>query len=137
MRVSLVPDVPDQSVARSVENIVQGDRQLDHPEPRPEMPPGHGYRADRLGPQFVGELPDILFLEAAQIRRTLYGVEQRRGYDHDRNYIVASSLVANSRWRPPRDPNLCSDRLATCITKAHYDVDCSLVAPAAFVEGLE
>ena len=48
VRVGLVADVPDQPVARRVEDVVQRDRQLDHAEPGAEMAAGHRNRVDRL-----------------------------------------------------------------------------------------
>ena len=39
MRIGLVPDVPDDAVARRVENIMERQRQLDDAEPGPEMAP--------------------------------------------------------------------------------------------------
>ena len=49
-------DVPDQPVARRVEDIVQRDRELDDAEPGAEMAAGHRHRVDGLGAQFVGDL---------------------------------------------------------------------------------
>ena len=49
-------DVPDQLVLRRVEDRVDRHRQLDHPEPRAEVPAGHADRRDRLGAQLVGHL---------------------------------------------------------------------------------
>ena len=113
MGISLVSNVPDQPVARRIEEVVQGDGQFDHPKTRPEMPTGDGHRADRLVPQLVRQLPEVFFLEAAQIRRTFYSVEQWSGYGHDRNY-----MVANCRCGEPRDPNLRPSRATKCMTNA-------------------
>src|SRR5205807_8461401 len=41
-RIALVPDVPDDLVARRVERATQRHRQLDHAEPRPDVPAGLG-----------------------------------------------------------------------------------------------
>ena len=57
VRIGLMADVPDQPVVRRVEHVVQRDGQLDHAEAGAEMPAGHRHRADRLGAQFVGNLP--------------------------------------------------------------------------------
>src|SRR6266480_5086732 len=112
--ISLVSNVPDQSVPRRIEEVVQGDGQFDHPKPRPEMPSGDGHRADRLGAQFVRQLPEVFFVQPTQIRRTFYGVEQWSRYGHDRNYMVASS-----RCGEPREPKLCSGRVAKCMIDTH------------------
>ena len=56
VRVGLVADVPDQPVARRVEDVVQRDRQLDDAEPGAEMAAGDRDGVDRLGAQLVGDL---------------------------------------------------------------------------------
>ena len=48
--IGLMSNVPDQSVARRVEHIMQSDRELDHPESGPQMPTCHGNRFDGLPP---------------------------------------------------------------------------------------
>ena len=60
VRVGLVADVPDQPVARRLEHAVQGNRQLDHAEPGAEMAARHRDRVDRLLPQLVDELAQVL-----------------------------------------------------------------------------
>ena len=44
--IGLVADVPDQPIARGVENPMQGHGQLDDAEAGAEMAPGHGHRVD-------------------------------------------------------------------------------------------
>ena len=39
VRISLVPDIPDDPVVGRVEHVVQRHRQLDHTQTRAEMPP--------------------------------------------------------------------------------------------------
>ena len=67
VRIALVADVPDQPVARRVEDIMDRGGQLDHAEPRAEMPAGGADRGDRLGAQLVGELAQLLGLQLAQV----------------------------------------------------------------------
>ena len=74
VRIGLMPDIPDQPVARRVEDIMQRDRQLDDPEPSPEVPAGDGNRTDRLGAQLVGHLPQARLRKAPQIIRTVEGI---------------------------------------------------------------
>ena len=59
VRIGLMADVPDQPVARRVEDIMQRHGQFDDAEARAEMPARHRDRADRLGAQFIGEPPEI------------------------------------------------------------------------------
>ena len=71
-------DVPDQPVARRVEDVMQRHRQLDDAEPGAEMPAGDRNRVDRLGAQFVGELTQLAAGRAArQIGRRADAIEQR------------------------------------------------------------
>ena len=53
VRIGLMADVPDQTVARRVENVVQRHGQFDHAEPGAEMAAGHRHGADGLGAQLV------------------------------------------------------------------------------------
>src|SRR5215468_1513878 len=62
VRIGLMADIPDQPVARRVEEIMERDGKLDDAEPCPKMPPSHGHRADRLGPQLVGNLAELLLV---------------------------------------------------------------------------
>src|SRR5207253_2916466 len=45
-RVALVPHVPDDAVARRVEDVQQRDRELDHAEPRADVTAGLGDDVD-------------------------------------------------------------------------------------------
>ena len=69
-------DVPDQPVGRRVEDVVQRDGQLDDAEARAQMAAGHRHGIDGLLPQLVGELPQLLGLQAAQVRGHLHLIEQ-------------------------------------------------------------
>ena len=62
-------DVPDQPVARGVEDIMQRDGELDHAEAGAEMPAGDGDRVDGLLAQFGGELGQVLFRKPPQVFR--------------------------------------------------------------------
>ena len=64
VRIGLMADVPDQPVGRRVEHVVQRDRQLDDAEAGAEMAAGDRDRVDGLPAQFVGELPQLVGLEA-------------------------------------------------------------------------
>ena len=77
VRIGLVADVPDQPVARRVEDVVERDRQLDHAEAGAEMAAGDRDRGDRLAAQLVGELPQLGFRQPPQVVRRVDPVEQR------------------------------------------------------------
>ena len=59
VRIGLVADIPDQPVVGRVEDVVQGDRQLDHAQAGAEMAAGDRHRIDQLGAQFGGELRQL------------------------------------------------------------------------------
>ena len=65
VRIGLMADVPDQPVGRGIEHVVQRDRQLDHAEAGAEVAAGDGDRVDRLLPQLVGDLPQLIRLRGA------------------------------------------------------------------------
>ena len=80
VRIGLVADVPDQLVARRVEDVVQRHRQLDHAEPGAEMAAGDRNCRNRLLAQLVGELPEVGFGQLAQILRRPDAIEQGSGW---------------------------------------------------------
>ena len=97
VRIGLVADVPDQTVARRVEHVVQRDRQLDDAEPGAEMAAGDRDGVDRLLAQLVGELAQLGVFEAAQLVRCANAVEQRGlglGHEHLRGTIAAGNRTA-------------------------------------------
>ena len=65
MRIGLMADIPDQPVARRIEDVMQRDGELDDAEPRAKMAAGDGYRVDELLAQLFGNLLQIGFRELA------------------------------------------------------------------------
>jgi hypothetical protein len=57
---------------------MNGRGQFDHAEAGAEVTAGHRDGVDRLLAQFVGDLPDLLDLELAQILRGADRIEKRR-----------------------------------------------------------
>ena len=72
--IGLVPHIPDQPVARSIENMMQRDRQLHDPETRPEVPARDRNGTDRLGAQLVRQLPQRGLRQAAQVLGSIEGI---------------------------------------------------------------
>ena len=78
VRIGLMADVPDQAVARGVEDVMDGGGQFDDAEAGAEMSAGDRNGIDGFLTQLVGNLPDLLDLEPAQIVRGADGIEKRR-----------------------------------------------------------
>ena len=77
MRIGLVANVPNQTVARCIENIMKGYRKLDHAKPGTEMAARHRDRIDRLDTQFGCDLGEIGLLQPPQIGGRRDRVEKR------------------------------------------------------------
>ena len=82
---------------RRVENVVHRHRQLDDPEPGPEMATRDRHRVDQLGPQLVGHLAQIGFGQAPQIGRHIDPVEQWRPIGDMEAGFLIQRLVSSSR----------------------------------------
>ncbi len=78
VRIGLVAHVPDEAVARGIEQIVEGDGQLDDAEAGAQVAAGHRDGVDRLLAQLGGELRQILLGKFAQILRCLHPIEEGR-----------------------------------------------------------
>ena len=79
VRVGLVAGVPDDPVARRLEQAVQRDGQLDHAERRPEVAAGPGDGPDDGVADLDGELGELDLVEAAQVGGVLDGRQDRHG----------------------------------------------------------
>src|SRR5258708_17457083 len=91
VRISLMTNVPEQLVMRGVEQVMESDREFHDAEPCSQVSTCYGNCANRLGSQFVGQLPQLLHMEATQIGRTLNAVEKQRGSSHIRVLKVGGS----------------------------------------------
>jgi len=65
--VGLVADVPHDAVVRGIEDVMEGDGQLDRAEIGRKMAAGPGYGLDQEGAQFAGECVEITAVERAHI----------------------------------------------------------------------
>ena len=84
-----MPDVPNQLVVRRVENLMYGERQLDHAKPRAEMSAGNGDGAYRLVSEFIGELRKIGIVHLTEVRRTVYFVQKGRISFHNLTFRIS------------------------------------------------
>ncbi|MNI22731.1 hypothetical protein D3C73_762930 [compost metagenome] len=71
-------DIEDQPVMRRVENLVDGDRQLDDAKPGTQVTTRFRHRIDHLVAHFTGKLWQVAVIDFLQICGELDGVEQRR-----------------------------------------------------------
>ena len=85
--IGLMAYVPDQPVARRIEEIMQRDGQLDDAKARTEMAAGHRHRIDHLLPELGGELRQLGLRQSTEIFGRI-------------------DLIQNRRFRRPRDPCL-------------------------------
>ena len=76
MRIGLMTYVPEDAVARGIKKVVQCDCELDDPETGAKMAAGGSHGVDRLGPELVGHLGELVFAQPAQIGGALYGVQK-------------------------------------------------------------
>ena len=51
--------IPDQSVTRRVEHVVQRDGQFDNAKAGSEVTPSHRNSTDRFSPQLIGNLSEL------------------------------------------------------------------------------
>ena len=77
VRIALVPDIPDQAVARRLEHVMQGHRELDDPEAGAEVSAGLRDRVDQVLSQFIGDLAQPVGLEPAQVLGRTNLIEKR------------------------------------------------------------
>src|SRR5262245_23292891 len=76
VRITLVSDVPDQPVCRSVKHGMQGDSELDYSEARAKMAAGFGDGIDGLKTQLICKLLELVDRQVLQVRRQRDAVEQ-------------------------------------------------------------
>jgi len=69
MGIALMTDIPDQAIIRRVEYVMQRHGQFDNAQPRTQMPARLGHRANGRCTQLIGQLPQLRWLQMAQIRR--------------------------------------------------------------------
>jgi hypothetical protein len=63
MNVALVPYIPDNFVARAVENTMQGDGKLHCPQIGGEVASVGVYRSYQLLPDFISQLRQLFFCQ--------------------------------------------------------------------------
>ena len=78
VRITLVTDIEDQPIVRRVENLVDGNRQLHHPEAGAQMSAGARYRVDHLIAQFAGQLRHVPIVQLSEVGGKIDLIQQGR-----------------------------------------------------------
>ena len=78
MWIGLMADIPDQPVARRVEQVMDGDREFDHAQSGAQVAAGHRDGVDHFLAEFVGKSRQLGLRQRAQICRRHDFVENRR-----------------------------------------------------------
>src|SRR5579884_2035785 len=91
MRIGLVARVPHDLVLRRVEQVVQGDGQFHHAEVGCEVPADVRDHTDDLFADLLAELGEPLRRKPFQIRRAVYGLQQR--HSSFSSYVSGNRLV--------------------------------------------
>src|ERR1041385_4469435 len=115
VRVALVPDVPDQAIGWRIEQVVQGDRQLDDAQSGAEMAAGAGNGFDQVLAQLTRNVRQFALYERAQVRRAFDAGEERiaLGVDHGGKGVTQTAIlcVAAIRGKDTRDCGVCRGAL--------------------------
>ena len=99
VRIALMPDIPDEDVFGGIEQVVQGHRQLDDPNPRSEVTAGVGDRIDRLGAELLGEELQLPHGHPPQIVGPIDEIQMGRFDGHDA-VLVSFAAPGRTRRRP-------------------------------------
>ena len=89
-------NVPDQFVIGGVKDVMQRDRQFDHPEACSQVAACDGDRIDRLGPQFIRNLPKMPCIDTAQIVRALDRIEDVGWFGLVRNSSLGAVMLKST-----------------------------------------
>src|SRR5690606_33494148 len=120
VHVGLVAGVPQDDVPGRVEHPVQGQRELDRTEVRPQVPAaGSGHGVDDELPDLGGELRQLVVRQLAEVGRARDGREDRQGaqrylWQHPRSTYGGPPLrsVASGYRAPVIDVEEVADVLA-------------------------
>ncbi len=118
--VGLVADIPHQAVIGGVEDVMQGDGQLDHAEAGTEVPAALANAVEQVLAQFVSEGFQVRFGQAAQFVRRVGAVEQRRQRAFAGDLVESGRHQAN-RYRRKRCSSL-PDARKTAQCAVHFAV---------------
>jgi hypothetical protein len=72
MGICLMADIPDYLIIGTVENPVQGNRQLDNSQAGGQMPTVNSHDSHKFLPDFISQLLELLDCKFFQIRGAIY-----------------------------------------------------------------
>ena len=77
MRIGLMADIPNKTVVGRIENVMQGDGQLDHAETGAKMAAGFRNRVNRLRAQLAAKQFNLFGRQLFEILRRVHTIQQR------------------------------------------------------------
>ena len=77
--IALMPNVPDQLVARCIEYSMDGDGQFDDAQPGAQMTTCYGHCRNRFSAKFIGHSTQLAVRKVLQVLRLADFIQQRRG----------------------------------------------------------
>src|SRR5690606_38812701 len=95
VRIGLMANVPDQTVVRRIEDVMQCDGQLDDAEARAEVPAGLADAIEQFKAQLVGEPFEFRLAQTPQLRRRGGAVKERRLRAKPRNLMERLEHLAH------------------------------------------
>ena len=138
VRIALVPDIPDQRVARRIEDVVQCRGQLDHTQPGTQMPTRDRDGVDRLRTQLVGQLAQLVDREIAHVGGVSDLVEGRGGgchtgpAFHERRSRMKSTASLKTSARAPKGSRWSLACAAKCRERSRAPSTPRMVTKVAF-----
>ncbi len=114
MRVGLVADVPQQLVARGVEQRVQCDGDLARPEVGAEVPADLPHRVDQQLADLLRDLLQLVLGEAVQVLGAVDAVEER-GHE---GLVMMKSVICSNSGAPSGAARRSASRALRCDSRA-------------------
>lgn len=109
VRITLVPDIPDQPIFRRVKNRVQSRGQFDNAQASPKMPASNRNRRDRFRPHFIRQRMKFSIRHGFQIGWRFHPVKQwrQRSVQFSQNiipgfnpvYHISRSMIKRAKSR--------------------------------------
>src|SRR6185295_3424255 len=96
VRVGLVPDVPEDLVLRGVQQRVQRDRDLAHPEVGAEVAADLADRVDDVLAHLLGDLLELVLRQDVEVPGAVDRVQKALGWGHEGRVKMKSVMCSSS-----------------------------------------